>query len=67
MNSQIAGLRVASVVFALIFLGQLLRLVTRTEVIAGGYSVPLWLSAVAVVIAGGLSFWLWILSYKNTQ
>ena len=63
MNSQITvGLRVAAAVFGLVFLAQLLRLVTQAEVLVAGHRVPLWGSAVAVIIAGVLSFWLWKLS-----
>jgi energy-coupling factor transporter transmembrane protein EcfT len=65
MNSQILGLRVAGTIFGLICLAQLLRLVTRVEVLVAGHQVPLWPSAIAVVIAGGLSVWLWRLSAKG--
>lgn len=62
MNSQIVGLRVASVVFGLVCLAQLIRLVARGEILVAGHAMPLWLSAVAAVIAGGLSCWMWKLS-----
>ena len=62
MNSQILGLRVASAVFGLLCLAQLLRLLTRAEVLVAGRAVPLWASGVAVVIAGSLSLWLCKLS-----
>jgi hypothetical protein len=39
-----------------------LRLATQVEVLVGGHPIPLWSSAVAVVMAGSLSFWLWKLS-----
>ena len=67
MKSQIFGLRVASTIFGLVCLGQLLRLATRAEVVVSGNQLPLWLSALAVVIAGGLSFWLWKLSRAATS
>jgi hypothetical protein len=66
MNSQILGLRVAGTLFGLGCLGQLLRLVARVEVLVAGHQVPLWPSAIAVVIAGGLSVWLWKLSKPAT-
>jgi hypothetical protein len=66
MKSQIFGLRVAGTIFALVCLGQLLRLATRAEVVVAGNRLPLWLSALAVVIAGGLSLWLWRLSRTAT-
>jgi hypothetical protein len=62
MKSPILGLRVAGTVFGLGCLGQLLRLVARIEVLVAGHQVPLWPSAIAVVIAGGMSVWLWRLS-----
>jgi hypothetical protein len=62
MNSQILGLRVAGTIFGLACLIQLLRLVTRAEVSIAGHQVPLWPSALAVVIAAGLSLWMWKLS-----
>ena len=62
MNSQILGLRVASAVFGLMSLAQLLRLVIQPEVLVNGYRMPLWPSALAVVILSGLSLWLWKLS-----
>jgi hypothetical protein len=55
---RILGLRVGSAVFALVCLGQLLRLAMQVEVLAGGHRLPFWASAVAAAIAGGLSFWL---------
>ena len=40
MNSQITGLRVASVVFGLITIPQLVRLVVRPEVLVAGHLIP---------------------------
>jgi hypothetical protein len=42
MKSHITGLRVASVVFGLIALAQLVRLVIRPEVLVAGHPMPLW-------------------------
>ena len=67
MNSQILGLRVAGTIFGLMCLAQLLRLVTRVEVYVAGHQMPLWPSALGVVIAGGLSVWLWKLSSSATK
>ena len=67
MNSQIVGLRVASAVFGLMSMGQLLRLVIRPEVLVAGHQMPLWPSALALVILGGLSLWLWKLSRTATR
>ncbi len=62
MNSQILGLRVASVVFGLMCLAQLARLVIQPQILVAGYEMPLWPSALALVILGGLTFWLWRLA-----
>jgi hypothetical protein len=63
MNSQILGFRVASIIFGLMSLAQLLRLgdTTRGACVAG-HPMPLWPSVLALVILGGLSIWLWKLS-----
>ena len=62
MSPQIAGLRVASVVFGLMAIAQLVRIVIRPEVLVGGHLMPLWPSVLAFPILGGLSLWMWILS-----
>ncbi len=64
MSSRTCGLRVASVVFGLMCLAQMLRIVTRLGIMIGGYPVSRKFSAVAVVITGGLCLWLWLLSTK---
>ncbi len=50
---------IAAVFLTLVSLAHLLRLVLRVEVIAGGVTIPLWLSAVACVFTGGLAVLLW--------
>jgi hypothetical protein len=67
MNSQITGLRVGSVVFALIAIAQLVRLVVRPEVLVAGYPMPLWPSVLAFIILGGLSLWMWKLARTPTK
>jgi len=62
MNSKIIGLSVASIIFGLISLAQLLRLVIQPEVLVAGYQMPLSPSVIAFVIFGGLSIWLWKVS-----
>ncbi|MCX5850774.1 MAG: hypothetical protein NT072_01765 [Deltaproteobacteria bacterium] len=62
MNSQILGLRVAGTLFGLMALAQLLRLLIRPEVLVAGYTMPLWPSALAVVVLGGMSLWMWKLA-----
>ena len=67
MNSQTTGLRVASVVFGLMAIAQLVRLLLRPEVLVAGYSMPLWPSVLALIILSGLSVWLWKLARTPTQ
>lgn len=65
MPRQIFGLHVASVVFGLIALAQLIRFIVRARVIVGGHALPFWPSALAFFIFGGLSIWLWSLSREK--
>jgi hypothetical protein len=67
MNSQITGLRVASLVFGLMAIAQLGRLVIRPEVLVAGHPMPLWPSALAFIILGGLSIWMWKLTRTPTK
>jgi uncharacterized membrane protein YqjE len=67
MNSHITGLRVASIVFGLMALAQLVRLVIRPEVLVAGHRLPLWPSVVAFLMLGSLSLWLWKLARTPTH
>jgi hypothetical protein len=67
MNSRTTGLRVASVVFGLMAIAQLVRLLIRPEVIVAGYPMPLWPSVVALIILAGLSLWMWKLARTPTK
>lgn len=67
MNSRVLGLRVASAVFGLIFLGHMIRLAMRIGVQIGSHPVPLWPSAIAVVALGALCLWLWRLSLEPSK
>ena len=67
MNSPTCGLRVASVVFGLMCLGQLLRIILRFQLLVGHHYVHRWHSAVAVIITGLLCVWLWMLASKTDQ
>ena len=42
MNPQILGLRVASIIFGLMSLAQLVRLIIRPEALVAGHQMPLW-------------------------
>jgi hypothetical protein len=50
---------VAAIVFWLIALAQLVRVVLRVRVTAGSHDIPLWPSAVALIVLGALGMWLW--------
>jgi hypothetical protein len=67
MNSPTLGLRVASVVFGLMALAQLARLVIQPQVLVAGHEMPLWPSALALVILGGLAFWMWQLARTSSK
>ncbi|MFA5263950.1 MAG: hypothetical protein WC378_08985 [Opitutaceae bacterium] len=62
MNSPILGLRVASVVFGVICLGQLFRIVMDLQVLVAGHLVGRRWSAIVVIITGALCAWLWKLA-----
>jgi hypothetical protein len=62
MNSEILGLRVASVVFAVMALAQLVRVVIQPEVLVEGALMPLWPSVVAFLLLAAMSIWMWVLS-----
>lgn len=64
MNSPTCGLRVASVIFGLMCLAQLLRIITRLGIIVDGHIIGRRFSAIAVIITGALCIWLWMLSSK---
>jgi hypothetical protein len=50
---------VASILFWLIALAQLLRVLFRLEVTAGGVNIPIWVSILAFIVLGALGIWLW--------
>jgi hypothetical protein len=58
-------LRVASAVFGLICLAQVLRLIFRPEILVAGLVMPLWPSAVVAVVMGLLSYWMWGLAAQQ--
>ena len=49
---------VAAILFWLIALAQLLRVLLRVEVTAGGVAIPLWVSIVAFIVLAALGVWL---------
>ena len=50
----------ATVVFlSLISVGHLLRIAYRVEIVANGFTVPIWMSLVACLVTAALAGWLW--------
>jgi hypothetical protein len=47
---------IAGTIFALVALLQALRIYMGWSVVIGGWSAPMWVSWIAIVIAGGLSY-----------
>jgi len=62
MNSQVTGLRVASVIFALFALAHVVRLVKHAKVMVATHQIPMSVSVFGLIIAAVLSIWLWRLS-----
>ena len=52
----------ASGVFGVMAVAQLVRLVIRPEVLVAGHSMPLWPSVLAFIVLSGLSLWMWKLT-----
>ena len=67
MRSQITGLRVASMVFGLMALAQLVRLITHPAMYVAGSPMPLWPSFLGFIIMGALSFWMWNLTQRASR
>lgn len=61
MNSK-NYLKVTSVLFLVIALLHLLRLVYGWQAVIGGWTAPMWLSWVALVVAGYLGYEGWRMS-----
>jgi hypothetical protein len=53
------GALIATIVFALIAVAQMLRFLLQVEVTAGGVIIPLWPSLVASVLTAGIAILLW--------
>ncbi len=62
MNSPKGGLRLSSLLFGLMSLGQLWRLIAQPEVLVAGSRVPTWPSGLAFLVLLALCIWLWRLS-----
>ncbi len=48
--------QIAGGIFALVALLQALRIFMGWPVVIGGWSAPMWISWIAIVVAGGLSY-----------
>ena len=55
MNDKLFHL-IAGAIFALVALLQTLRIYMGWSVVIGGWSAPMWVSWIAIVVAGGLSY-----------
>jgi hypothetical protein len=55
MNDKLLHL-IAGTIFALVALLQALRIYMGWSVVIGGWSAPMWVSWIAIVVAGGLSY-----------
>jgi hypothetical protein len=62
MNSQRTGLRVASLIFAILTIVHVVRLVTHFTVQIGGNVIPLGASWIFAIIGALLCIWMWRLS-----
>ena len=67
MNSPALGLRVASVIFGLMGLGQLIRIIVCVNVQVGSCHIGRRWSVVAVVVLAALCVWLWMLAYEAAK
>ena len=50
---------IAVAVFTLVALVHLARLMAGWEVVVAGFGVPVWWSAIGLVVAGGLALMVW--------
>ncbi|HLL29283.1 MAG TPA: hypothetical protein VKT73_16720 [Xanthobacteraceae bacterium] len=48
--------RIAGTIFALVAVLQALRIYMDWPVVIGGWSAPMWISWIAIIVAGGLSY-----------
>jgi uncharacterized integral membrane protein len=55
MNDKLFHL-IAGLIFALVAVGHVLRIYFGWPAVIGGWSAPMWLSWLAVVVAGGLTY-----------
>ncbi len=64
MNSPAAALKLSATIFALVALAHVWRLIRHSQIVIGSHDIPLWFSAVALIVAAILSIWMWKLSSR---
>lgn len=62
MNSQRTGLRLASLIFALVAIAHAVRLFKHAPITIGSHMVPMGVSWVGLIFAGVLCIWMWRLA-----
>jgi hypothetical protein len=67
MNCPALGLRVASVIFGLMGLGQLIRVIACVSLQVGGCLIGRRWSVAAVIVLAALCVWLWMLASKTCK
>ena len=53
------GSLLAIIVLTLVAVAHMLRLVDGTQIVAGGTTIPMWVSFVGVLVPGLIAFLLW--------
>jgi hypothetical protein len=57
---------IAAFFFAFVALAHLLRLISQTEVLVGGATIPMWVSVVGLIVPGALAVALWREAQSNS-
>jgi Mn2+/Fe2+ NRAMP family transporter len=65
--SRRAYLLVSAVIFSLVALLYLARIVFGWSAVIGGWSVPMWLSWVGIIVAGALAYFGFILARQSAR
>jgi hypothetical protein len=65
VTNQRFGLRIASLIFALIAIVHVIRMVVGLQIQIGAQTIPMWPSAVAAVLFGVLAVWFWRLANRS--
>ncbi len=53
------GSRLAMILLTVVALAQLTRLILRVEIVAGGRTIPLWVSVIGCLLPGAIALQLW--------